>query len=278
MPSRSARSEMVANSPDSSIRFQRKARASALTSVLSVLRGALRQLHLLAAAALHEAERDVHCYRFRDWLRAGHAAVPRSTIISISRASPAGKGSSRSGSGRIGASRASASVISLSCVRAAFHVPATISGWRNWIIKLPPNVAEDSRTIVVNLLLDALDRYLNGLVDAEMSPDGSRGLRILCMIDEAHQIPGTRLPSLSRLIRMSPSKGGAVMLVSQSPDDFSGEDDEFLDNTGPVAAFKTNARPGAAARVPGKEAKLTNLQPGQCFVRFDGTTRKIKAW
>jgi DNA sulfur modification protein DndE len=149
---------------------------------------------------------------------------------------------------------------------------------KSWIIKLPPNVPEDSRTIVVNLLLNALDQYLNGLVDAETTPDGARGLRILCMIDEAHQILGTKLPSLSRLIRMSRSKGGAVMLVSQSPDDFSGEDDEFLDNMGLVAAFATNAKPGAAARVFGKGANLTSLQTGQCFVRFDKATRKIRAW
>ena len=149
---------------------------------------------------------------------------------------------------------------------------------KSWIIKLPPNVPEDSRTIVVNLLLDALDQYLNSLVDADTSPDGSRGLRILCMIDEAHQILGAKLPSLSRLIRMSRSKGGAVMLVSQSPDDFSGEDDEFLDNMGLVAAFATNAKPGAAARVLGKGANLTNLQTGQCFARFDKSTKKIKAW
>ncbi|TCP43261.1 hypothetical protein EV662_102458 [Rhodovulum marinum] len=80
---------------------------------------------------------------------------------------------------------------------------------------------------------------------------------------------------MSRLVR---SKGGAVMLVSQSPDDFSGEDDEFLDNMGLVAAFATNAKPGAAACVVGKGANLTNLQTGQSFARFDKTTKKIKAW
>jgi len=151
---------------------------------------------------------------------------------------------------------------------------------KSWIIKLPPNVPEDSRTIVVNLLLDALDQYLNSLDDAETGPDGARGLRIICMIDEAHQILGTKLPSLSRLIRMSRSKGGAVMLVSQSPDDFSGEDDEFLDNMGLVAAFATNAKPGAASRVLGKGANLTSLQTGQCFVRrtVDQSAKKIKAW
>jgi len=149
---------------------------------------------------------------------------------------------------------------------------------KSWIIKLPPNVPDNSRIIVVNLLLDALDQYLNGLVDADIDPNGARGLRILCMIDEAHQILGTKLPSLSRLIRMSRSKGGSVMLVSQSPDDFSGEDDEFLDNMGLVAAFATNAKPSAAARVLGKGANLTRLPTGQCYVRFDKVTRKIQAW
>jgi DNA sulfur modification protein DndE len=149
---------------------------------------------------------------------------------------------------------------------------------KSWIIKLPPSVAEDSRTIVVNLLLDALDQHLNSLVDSDTGPDGARGLRILCMIDEAHQILGTKLPSLSRLIRMSRSKGGAVMLVSQSPDDFSGEEDDFLDNMGLIAAFATNAKPGAVTRVLGKGANLTNLQKGQCFARFDQVTKRIKAW
>lgn len=151
---------------------------------------------------------------------------------------------------------------------------------KSWIIKLPPNVAEDSRTIVVNLLLDALDQYLNSLVDAQSSADGARGLRILCMVDEAHQILGTKLPSLSRLIRMSRSKGGAIMLVSQSPDDFQGEDDDFLDQMGLVAAFSTNAKPGSAARVLGKGVNLTTLQTGQAYIRRrnDPSARKIKAW
>ena len=149
---------------------------------------------------------------------------------------------------------------------------------KSWIVKLPPNVPEDSRTIVVNLLLDALDQYLNGLSESNIGPNGERELRILCMIDEAHQILGTKLPSLSRLIRMSRSKGGAVMLVSQSPDDFSGVDDDFLDNMGMVAAFSTNAKPGAATRVLGKGAKLTSLQTGQCFARLNQITRRIIAW
>jgi DNA sulfur modification protein DndE len=151
---------------------------------------------------------------------------------------------------------------------------------QSWIVKLPPNVAEDSRTIVVNLVLDALDQYLNSLVDAETSQDGARGLRILCVVDEAHQVLGSKLPSLSNLIRMSRSKGGAVMLISQSPDDFSGEDDEFLSEMGLVAAFSTNAPPKNATRILGKGANLGALQTGQCLVkrRGDHAARRIKAW
>lgn len=148
----------------------------------------------------------------------------------------------------------------------------------SWIIKLPPNVPDDNKTIVVNLLLNALDQYLISLKDVKTGSDGARGLRILCMIDEAHQILGTKLPSLSNLIRMSRSKGGAVMLVSQSPDDFKGEDDEFLDNMGLIVAFSTNAKPGAVSRILGKGANLTYLENGQCYIRIDKTTKKVRAW
>ncbi len=157
--------------------------------------------------------------------------------------------------------------------------PASFFG-RSWLIKLPPNVSDDSRMIVVNLVLDALDHYLNGLADAGTGPDGSRGLRIVCLIDEAHRILGTRLPALSNMIRMSRSKGGAVMLISQSPDDFSGEDDEFLSEMGLVVAFSTNAPPRNAARILGKGANLGALKTGECFIkrRGDSAARKIRSW
>ena len=54
---------------------------------------------------------------------------------------------------------------------------------RSWLSKQPPNVTDDSRTIVVNLVLHVLDHHLNGLVDAETGPDCSRRLRIICLTD-----------------------------------------------------------------------------------------------
>ena len=157
---------------------------------------------------------------------------------------------------------------------------ATTFFQRSWIIKLPPKIAEDSRTIVVNLILDALDQHLNSMTDVLPAEDGSRGLRVLCMIDEAHQILGNKLPALSNLVRMSRSKGGAIMLISQSPDDFSGEDDDFLSEMGLVAAFSTNAPPRNAVRILGRGANLSTLQTGQCYTkqRGDQGAKKVQAW
>lgn len=151
---------------------------------------------------------------------------------------------------------------------------------RSWIIKLPPHVVEESRSIVVNLVLDALDQYLNSLPDTPVDGDGSRGMRIIAMVDEAHRVLGTRLPSLSNLVRMSRSKGGAVMLISQSPDDFTGEEDDFLSEMGLVAAFSTNAPSRNANRILGKTANLATLSTGQAYVkrRGDPSARKIQSW
>lgn len=151
---------------------------------------------------------------------------------------------------------------------------------RSWIIRLPQEVPEVCRSIVVNLMLDALDTYLNSLSDSPM-PDGKhRSLRALCVIDEAHRILGTKLPSLGNLIRMSRSKGGAVMLISQSPDDFLGEDDDFLSEMGMIGAFGTNAKPTAITRIFGKGVNLSKLTTGQCIAKFRGeeNPRKVVAW
>lgn len=151
---------------------------------------------------------------------------------------------------------------------------------RSWVIRLPQEVPETCRGIVVNLMLDALDTYLNSLPDSPM-PDGRhRALRALCVIDEAHRILGTKLPSLGSLIRMSRSKGGAVMLISQSPDDFSGEEDDFLSEMGMIGAFGTNAKPAAVSRIFGKGANLSKLTTGHCVAKLRGeeSARRVLAW
>ncbi|MGI9310583.1 MAG: type IV secretion system DNA-binding domain-containing protein [bacterium] len=150
----------------------------------------------------------------------------------------------------------------------------------SWLINLPQSVPADSQKIVVNLILNALDRYLNSLEDANMDENGSRGLRVLCMVDEAHQILSGKLPSLSNLIRMSRSKGGAIMLISQSPDDFSGVDQDFLNEMGLIAAFATNAKSSSVKHVFGGNTNLSSLKKFQCVVkrRSDQTSKKVQSW
>jgi len=149
----------------------------------------------------------------------------------------------------------------------------------SWIISLPQSVPEIARSIIVNLVLDSLDSYLNSLPDSATIA-GNRSLRIVCLIDEAHRILGTKLPALSSLIRMSRSKGGSVILISQSPDDFEKEEAEFLAEMGLVAAFSTNAKPTAVARIFGKGANLTKLSTGQCWMKLrgDGNAKRIIRW
>lgn len=150
----------------------------------------------------------------------------------------------------------------------------------SWIISLPSAIPERSRGIVVNLVLDALDRHLNSLAEARVDEAGNRALRIVCVIDEAHRILGTKIPSLSSLMRQSRSKGGALMLISQSPDDFAGEDDDFLAEMGLIVAFTTNAKAAQVGRLLGKGNKLANLSSGECVVkrRGDGAVQRVRSW
>lgn len=151
---------------------------------------------------------------------------------------------------------------------------------RSWIIRLTADLPDLVKVSVVTLLTDALDRHLNSLADAPTDSAGNRALRIVAVIDEAHRILGSRLPGLSGLIRLSRSKGGAVMLISQGPDDFSGEDDEFLNEMGLVVAFRTNADARAVRRILGPGANLTALEKGQAWVKVggDATARRVIAW
>ncbi len=70
------------------------------------------------------------------------------------------------------------------------------------------------------------------------------------------------------------------MLISQSPDDFAGEDDDFLSEMGFVAAFATNGNPGAVRRILGPGANLAVLEKGQAWTKLRGeaSARRIVAW
>ncbi len=149
----------------------------------------------------------------------------------------------------------------------------------SWIIKLPQDGTAEVRRLIINLTLDTLDRWINSQPDAPMT-EGRRALRHICMLDEAHVILSSKLPALGNLARMSRSKGGVLMLASQSPDDFEGDDQGYLDNMGLTLAFNTQAKPGPTRAIFGSGASIADLPVGQalCRVRVEARTRRVIAW
>ena len=151
---------------------------------------------------------------------------------------------------------------------------------KSWIVQLPQDSSEEMRRLIINLTLNALNRWLNAQPDAPMDADGVRALRHITLLDEAHVILKTKLPALGNLIRMSRSKGGVLLPASQSPDDFEGAEDSYLDNMGMTLAFNTQAKPGPTRRIFGDGYNLTNLNVGEalCRIRSEARTRRIVAW
>lgn len=150
---------------------------------------------------------------------------------------------------------------------------------RSWIIDVH-EATETAQRLIVFLVLDALYTYLKLLPDSEMDAQKHRALRVILGIDEARKVLGYKQPSLVGLVRESRSKGGVVMLISQSPDDFDAEDDNFLENIGLGVCFRTNARARALTAMLGQTVDLGSLPNGVCVTRLvggHGVTR-IKAW
>lgn len=152
---------------------------------------------------------------------------------------------------------------------------------QSWIIDVH-DAPETAQRLVAFLLFDALDAWFRHLKDAPMDAQNNRSLRTVLAIDEARRILGYGQPSLIEIIRMSRSKGGAVMLISQSPDDFMQEDEDFLANIGLLFSFRTNARPGSLQRVFGERVDLAGLPDGVCVTRIPDAGRKramkVQAW
>ena len=152
---------------------------------------------------------------------------------------------------------------------------------QSWIIDVH-DAPETAQRLVAFMLFDALDAWFKHLPDAPLDAGSHRGLRTVLAIDEARRILGYGQPSLIEIIRMSRSKGGAVMLISQSPDDFMQEDKDFLANIGLLFSFRTNAKPGSLQRVFGEKVDLAGLADGVCVTRIPDAGRKrpqrVQAW
>jgi DNA sulfur modification protein DndE len=151
---------------------------------------------------------------------------------------------------------------------------------RSWLIDLHSTV-DTQQKLVVFLVLDAAKRYFMSLPDAPTDENGHRGFRAVIAIDEARRVLGYKHPSLSNLIRLARSKGVGIWLMSQSPDDFDQEEDNFLENIGLAISFRTNSiRPKTLRTILGTDVDLASLGSGVAVTRLPGknTYVRVQAW
>ena len=157
------------------------------------------------------------------------------------------------------------------------HTPANFFS-RNWIFDMH-DAAVDIQKFSAMMILDALNRHFAQLPDAPVDSDGNRQMGALLVIDEAHKILGFQHPALSDIIRLSRSKGGAVILISQSPNDYVREDANFIENIGLIASYQTNATQKSIKKVFAASVPLAKLGKGLCHIRVSGQSpQKIKVW
>lgn len=152
---------------------------------------------------------------------------------------------------------------------------------RSWIIDLHDLPAETVRRTVVFLLLDALYAWCRHIEDSSLDEQGYRSLRLCVAIDEANRLLGYGQPSLSALVRECRGKGLSLFFMSQSPDDFDREEDNFLENIGLALTFDSSAHRARALKAfLGQPVELSGLAAGVAVTRIPGRSGivHVQAW
>lgn len=111
---------------------------------------------------------------------------------------------------------------------------------QSWIITFA-NAHDTQKNLAAYLLLDALNTFLKRMPEAPQDAQGHRAIRAVLAVDEARHLLASRHKALSDNIRLHRSKGLMVAIASQSPDDYDGAGDDYLENIGLPICFKTNA-------------------------------------
>ena len=133
------------------------------------------------------------------------------------------------------------------------------------------------RELVAFFLIEKLYRELKAAPEAPVDPrTNARELRTLLVIDEAHNYLPMNNLFLERLIREMRSKGLAVILLSQSPDDFAQKHFDYTELLEFVFVLKCVAdRPGQIQKLircrletaKGLAPRLANLPYPECFTK-----------
>ncbi len=146
------------------------------------------------------------------------------------------------------------------------------------------HLPEDLRKLAAFLVLDRLYSEIMSLPDAPLDSDGNRQLRFIIVIDEAHHYLPCRQPTLENIVREVRSKGVAVMLLSQSPDDFDQGRYNFAREMGLAIVFScVLEKPRMLEAVVGGKINphlLFQLAAGVALTRIPGTKEplEVRAW
>lgn len=111
---------------------------------------------------------------------------------------------------------------------------------QSWIITFA-HARDTVKNLAVFLLMDALNTYMKRSPEAAQDSEGHRAIHLVLAIDEARHLLASKHDALSDIIRLHRSKGLVVILASQSPDDYDGKNDDYLENIGLPICFNTNA-------------------------------------
>lgn len=149
---------------------------------------------------------------------------------------------------------------------------------RSWIITFA-HARDTVKNLAAYMLLDSLNAYMKRLDEAAQDDRGHRAMRMALAIDEARHLLASRHKALSDNIRLHRSKGLVVALASQSPDDYDGAGDDYLENIGLPVCFKTNAASTTVLQnmFRGK-VSFAGLGTGVCMTLKDGRPVKVKAF
>ena len=149
---------------------------------------------------------------------------------------------------------------------------------QSWIITFA-NAHDTQKNLAAYLLLDALNTFLKRAPEAPQDVKGHRAIRAVLAVDEARHLLASRHKALSDNIRLHRSKGLMVALASQSPDDYDGAGDDYLENIGLPICFKTNAASNQVLQnmFRGK-VSFAGLSTGVFMTVKDSKPIKVKAF
>ena len=146
------------------------------------------------------------------------------------------------------------------------------------------DLPEDLRKLTVFLMLDRLYWDIMALPDAPLDSENNRQLRLIIAIDEAHHYLPCKQATLEKMVREVRSKGVAIWLMSQSPDDFDQPSYNFAREMGLAIVFScVLEKPKMLEAVLGGKInpkKLSQLPAGVALTRIPDSSEplEVEAW